>query len=129
MCKGISELYEGTKGGSGENGNNSSSGNSIKEKAANIAQSLPKDPDKLLETGWQETTHPEMRDKSNSRDFFDPSTEITVRFDKGKPEAPGFRGKNHYHIENPNRTGKRDFYLDKDGNPVPKGSDASHIIP
>ena len=83
----------------------------------------------MLEKGWQETTHPGMRDKSNSRDFFDPSTGITIRFDKGKPEAPGFRGKNHYHIENPNRTGKQDFYLDKDGNPVPKGSNASHIIP
>lgn len=128
MSKGYSGLYEGTKGGSGGNGN-SSSGSSIKESAANIAQSLPKNPDRLLEKGWQETTHPGMRDKSNSRDFFDPSTGITVRFDKGKPEAPGFRGKNHYHIENPNRTGKQDFYLDKDGNPVPKGSNASHIIP
>jgi hypothetical protein len=128
MSKGYSGLYEGTKGGSGGNGN-SSSGSSIKESAANIAQSLPKNPEKLLEKGWHETTHPGMKENTDSRTFSDPKTGLNIRFDKGESGETGFRGKDHYHIENPNRTGKQDFYLDKDGNPVPKGSDKSHILP
>jgi len=43
--------------------------------------------------------------------------------------AEGYRGKNHYHILNPNSTSKHDYYLDKYGNPVPKNSKQSHIIP
>jgi hypothetical protein len=70
-----------------------------------------------------------MRKNTNSREYEDPRTGIRVRFDPGKPGAPGFEGKDHYHIYNPNRTGKGDYYLDKNGNPVPKGSKASHILP
>jgi hypothetical protein len=54
---------------------------------------------------------------------------LTVRFDKGKKGNPGFGGKDHYHILNPNSTGKHDYYLDKYGNPVAKNSKASHILP
>lgn len=46
-----------------------------------------------------------------------------------KPGSPGFEGKDHYHQRNPNFTGKGDYYLDIDGNPVPKGSKRSHILP
>lgn len=46
-----------------------------------------------------------------------------------KPGSPGFEGKDHYHQRNPNSTGKGDYYLDIDGNPVPKGSKRSHILP
>jgi hypothetical protein len=52
-----------------------------------------------------------------------------LRFDKGKEGKPGHEGKDHYHRENPDATGKGDAYLDKFGNPVPRGSDASHLYP
>ena len=54
---------------------------------------------------------------------------VQVRFDKGIPEQPGFAGKDHYHIMNPYSTGKGDYYLDVNENPVPKNSSKSHIIP
>ena len=47
----------------------------------------------------------------------------------GSGISGGYGGKDHYHVLNPNSTGKHDYYLDKDGNPVPKNSKASHIIP
>jgi hypothetical protein len=90
---------------------------------------LPKNPKELLEDGWKDVTPDGMRKNTNSREYEDPRTGIRVRFDPGKPGAPGFEGKDHYHIYNPNRTGKGDYYLDKNGNPVPKGSKASHILP
>ncbi|AEH49407.1 pre-toxin TG domain-containing protein [Parageobacillus thermoglucosidasius] len=90
---------------------------------------LPKNPKELMEDGWKDVTPDGMRKNTNSREYEDPRTGIRVRFDPGKPGAPGFEGKDHYHIYNPNRTGKGDYYLDKNGNPVPKGSKASHILP
>lgn len=47
----------------------------------------------------------------------------------GKEGANGFEGMDHYHIYNPDSTGKMDYYIDKNGNPVPKGSKPSHIVP
>ena len=70
-----------------------------------------------------------MKERSNSRTFHDPATNLDIRFDKGDPTKNGFAAKDHYHVENPNKTGKMDAYLDIDGNPVPKGSKASHIFP
>ena len=55
--------------------------------------------------------------------------DVKIRFDLGSAGAQGFRGKNHYHIYNPNATGQRDLYLDKMGNPVRKGAKTSHILP
>ena len=52
-----------------------------------------------------------------------------MRYDKKVPGAPGFAGKNHYHIYNPNATGNKDLYLDKNGNPIRKGHAKSHILP
>ena len=54
---------------------------------------------------------------------------LSIRFDKGKKGAGGYGGKDHYHVLNPKSTGKHDYYLDKNGNPGPKNSKASHIIP
>ena len=90
---------------------------------------LPKDPEDLVRAGWKDVTDPRMRANTKSREFLDPATGQKVRFDPGKPGAPGFEGKDHYHVYNPNSTGKGDFYLDKGGNPVPKGSGPSHILP
>lgn len=55
-------------------------------------------------------------------EIIDPETGMKVRFAPGKPGANGFEGKDYYHVHNPNSTGKKDYYLDINGNPVPKGS-------
>ena len=52
-----------------------------------------------------------------------------MEYDKGKPGELGHKGHDHYHRPNPNSTGDKDKYLDGKGNPVPKGSDASHLYP
>ena len=88
---------------------------------------LPKNPDDLINKGWKEVTDP--RNKSGSREFENPQTGEKVRFDPGKQGANGWEGKDHYHRVNPNSTGQKDYYLDVDGNPVPKGSKPSHIPP
>ncbi|MBQ7897109.1 MAG: hypothetical protein IJ323_01665 [Clostridia bacterium] len=88
---------------------------------------VPKSPAKLTRSGWKEITPDVMKKKTTSRTF--KKNGLTIRFDKGKKGAGGYGGKDHYHILNPNSTGKHDYYLDKYGNPVPKNSKASHILP
>jgi hypothetical protein len=90
---------------------------------------LPSNPNDLVNQGWTETTHPQAAANSNTRTFVNELTGQTVRFDTAVPGVPGFRGKDHYHIVNPNSTGDNNYYLDINGNPVPKGSNPSHIIP
>ena len=91
-------------------------------------RSLPKNPDKLVEKGWRDTTPTSMSQNTSSKVYTNKDG-LRVRFDKGNPSQGGYGGKDHYHVLNPNSTGKHDYYLDKDGNPVPKNSKASHIIP
>ena len=88
---------------------------------------LPKTPTKLKNSGWKETTLTAMQKNTSSRTFRKDG--LTIRFDKGKKGVGGYGGKDHYHILNPTSTGKHDYYLDKYGNPVPKNSKASHILP
>jgi hypothetical protein len=91
---------------------------------------LPKDPDDLVKKGgWKETTDSRRKANSNRRDFLDPETGMRVEFDKAEPGAKGFKGKDHYHVPNSNPTSKLDEYLDISGNPVPRHSTPSHIIP
>lgn len=102
----------------------------IKGYVIQVVSTLPKNPDDLLFDGWEETTHPVQTIHSNSREFTDRASGLTIRYDKKQEGAPGFRGINHYHIHNPNSTtGKKDYHLDVDGNPVPKNSTAPQIIP
>ena len=86
------------------------------------------DPNDLPNGDWQDVTHPQQAKNTNSREYYNASTDTKIRFDPVKPGAPGFEGQDHYHIYNPNSTGKGDYYLDINGNPVPKGSSASHIL-
>ena len=88
---------------------------------------LPKTPTKFKSSGWKETTSAAMKKNTTSRTF--KKDGLTIRFDKGKKGAGGYGGKDHYHILNPKSTGKHDYYLDKYGNPVPKNSKASHMLP
>lgn len=115
MGAGNSGLYNNTKGS--------------KSTLSNRISSLPKKPNNLTKQGWKETTPPLMASKTSSRTFTDKNTGLNIRFDKGNKGAGGYGGKDHYHILNPNSTGKHDYYLDKNGNPVPKNSKKSHIIP
>ncbi|MBQ3114654.1 MAG: hypothetical protein IJC06_00810 [Clostridia bacterium] len=90
---------------------------------------LPKTPTELIDCGWKETTSSAMASKTSSRTFTDKNTGLNIRFDKGTEGLGGYGGKDHYHILNPNSTGKHDYYLDINGNTVPKNSKKSHIIP
>ncbi len=100
-----------------------------KEHTKSLIQQLPKNPSGLLKKGWKEITPSGMHKNTSSRMFQDAHTGLQVRYDKGTPGSAGFGGKDHYHVLNPNATGKQDYYLDINGNPVPKNSRASHIIP
>lgn len=97
----------------------------VKEKIS----SLPANSHKLLEKGWMDVTPSKMTANTTSKMFRDGETGLTVRFDKGREGAFGFAGQDHYHILNPSSTGKHDYYLDANGNPVAKNARASHIIP
>jgi hypothetical protein len=89
---------------------------------------LPANPDDLLRSGWIETTRPEAAAKGH-RDFENPQTGEKVRFDKGRLGQTGNKAVDHYHRENPSKTGDRDTNLDADGNVTPRGSKSSHIFP
>ena len=88
---------------------------------------LPEDPDDL-DDDWEEQT-----DQGPSRRTFKHKTKgITIHFDKGVEGENGWKGKDHWHIRNPNwkePDKRKGFYVDKDGNPVNDGSNASHIKP
>ena len=66
MSKLLSYKYTGTKG-----------------HIADVASSLPKNPDDLLSNGWTEITDPRAKTSSNSRVFKKKSTGLRIRFDKG----------------------------------------------
>jgi hypothetical protein len=87
---------------------------------------LPK-PTELKNSGWEDITPFEMKKNTTSRTY--KKNDLTIRYDKGIKGADGYKGKDHYHILNPKATGKHDCYLDVFGNPVPKNSKSSHIIP
>ena len=89
---------------------------------------LPENPDDLLKAGWEETSHPSAAAKGH-RSFTNPETSQKMRFDKGKPGEPGWEGRDHYHVENPNHTNRHDQCLDKNGNPVGNHSIPSHLEP
>ncbi len=88
---------------------------------------LPKSPDELLNDGWVETTHPDAAPIGH-REFENPKTGERISFDKGRPGARGFEGRDHYHRMNPHSQSKLESNLDVHGNPVPRGSKHSHII-
>lgn len=88
---------------------------------------LPKNSHDLINNGWKDITDP--RNTSGSKDFYNPKTKDRLRFDKGQKGKPGYKGKDHYHWHNPNSKNDKDFYLDKNGKPVPKNHKKSHLLP
>lgn len=111
MSKGLSYEYSGTKG-----------------HIIAVASELPKTGKDLLDAGWEEISHPAQA-ASGHHTYREPSSGLRIRYDEPTPGADGFAGKDHYHILNPNATGSRDMYLDRNGEPVKKNSKASHILP
>ncbi len=111
MSKGLSYIYTGTKG-----------------HIVAIASNLPQTGQGLIDMGWEEISHPAQA-ASGHHTYKEPSTGLRIRYDEPTPGAEGFAGKDHFHILNPNATGSRDMYLDKNGTPVKKNSKASHILP
>ncbi len=93
-----------------------------------VASSFPKNYVKLLDKGWIKISHPKSEENGHFK-FVEKNTHLTIMFDKGVDGKPGWTGRDHYHIFNPKPTGRGDMYLDKDGNPVAKGSSKSHIEP
>lgn len=111
MSKPKSYLYTGTKG-----------------HIVDVARSLPSSPTDLFKRGWEDVSNPNEA-ASGHFQYKETATGLRVRFDRKVDGATGFRGKDHYHIMNPNTTGNSDLYLDINGNPVKKNSKASHILP
>jgi|SRR5579872_1717865 len=97
-------------------------------KTGNIDLTLPQNPDDLLKNPgqfWSEISDPRAL-KAGRRTFKNNRNEILI-FDKGKPGEKGHQAVDHWHRPNPKATGKHDAFLDARRNPVPKGSDASHL--
>ena len=98
------------------------------DKGKAAGETLPDNPDDLLNRGYKDTSHPDAA-KAGHRTFENPETGDKIRHDAGKPGEPGHEGQDHYHRYNPDATGKLDKYLDKSGNPTSNGSGPSHLYP
>lgn len=88
---------------------------------------LPKNPKNSKK--FRDTTDPRKRERTRYRNYKDDETGLEVEFHPKKEGEKGWQGKDHYHVENPNSKNKYDYYLDKNGNPCPKGSDRSQLSP
>jgi len=110
----------------GGKGNFGGISKAFRSKVQKISSNLPKNPNTLIKKGWIEKT--DIRNLSANRDF-ENSNGLKLHFDKEIKGAPGFRGKDHYHLYNPNTKNDGDLYLDQFGNSVAKGSKASHLLP
>jgi hypothetical protein len=97
-----------------------------RKKKGGIDENLSKDP--LNDPNLEDISHPEAREKGHHK-FKDKRTDEIVEYDEAKSGETGHKGHNHYHRPNPNKTGKKDWYLDSEGNPVPDGSEPSHLYP
>jgi len=97
-----------------------------KKKKGGVDETLSDDP--FNDPDLEDISHPEAREKGHYQ-FRDKKTGKIVHHDKGRPGAKGHEAHDHYHRPNPSATGNYDKYLDAQGNPVPKGSEPSHLYP
>jgi hypothetical protein len=67
-----------------------------------------------------DVSHPEAKEEKHHK-FRDKRTGEIIQYDEGQPGETGHEGYDHYHRPNPNSKNKGDYYLDSNGNPVPKG--------
>ena len=94
-----------------------------------LIKSLPPAPTQAFLQDWKEFVIEKAIESTNSKEFYHILTKLRVRFDPKTEGASGFKGKDHWHIRNPDTNNKRDRYLDENGKPVMKDSKESHIIP
>lgn len=66
--------------------------------------------------GFHEVTHPNARMRGH-REYKNDDLNIKFRKDPPVKNFP-----EHWHVENPQKTGNSDMYLDKYGNPCPRHS-------
>jgi len=78
----------------------------------------------VLNKNWAETTHPTKQLRTDDKEYTNIVTGEVIEF---HPYNSLKEYKPHWHRINPNITGKYNYYLDKDGNPVSKNSKQSHI--
>ncbi len=76
-----------------------------------IAHSLPPNGQGLVNRGWKDISHPKQA-ATGSYTYKDPSSGLKIRYDEPEEGAHGFAGRDHFHILNPNATGKKDLYLE-----------------
>ena len=88
---------------------------------------LPKNPKNSRK--FRDITDPRKKERTRYRNYKDDKTGLEVEFHPGKTGEKGWQGKDHYHVKNPNSNNKNNYYLDKNGNPCPRGSDRSHLSP
>ena len=86
----------------------------------------PTDPSQLG-PDWEDITNPRKTKNTNKQNFRNKKTKDEIEWHPAEKGKTGFKAKDHWHRFNPKRTGKKDLYLDKHGNPVPKNSGGSHI--
>ena len=82
----------------------------------------PSSPNDLSDE-WEDVTHPDQKGNTNDRRYRNKESGEEIEFHPNDKNGPN----PHWHRHNPNRSGKDDYYLDKHGAPVRKGSKPSHI--
>jgi RHS repeat-associated protein len=97
-----------------------------RNKKGGIDPDLPTNPSK--DKNWKDVSHPKEKAAGHNT-FKNKKTGEKIRLDNGKPGEKGHEQHDHYHRLNPNSKGKYDEYLDKNYNPVPRGSEDSHLYP
>jgi RHS repeat-associated protein len=97
-----------------------------RKKKGEVDEKLSDDP--LNDPNLEDISHPEGK-KEGRYKFRDKQTGEIIEYDQAQTEKPGHKAHDHYHRPNPNATGKENYYLDSNGNPVPKGSESSHLYP
>ncbi len=100
--------------------------NGTKSDIVATISALPPKPNEAFNKEWENVTNPRSKTRE---DYRNKGNCLLISFDPGQEGKPGFGGKDHYHIHNPDSSDKKNPYLDKNGDPVSKGSKASHIIP
>ena len=88
---------------------------------------LPKNPAKS--SRLEDISHPIRITRTPDRTYYDKEKGLEIEFHPKKNGEEGWKGKDHYHVKNPNSKSKLDYYLDKNGNPCPRGSNRSHLLP
>ena len=78
-----------------------------------LIRSLPIVPTQFFLRDWIKFVIEEAIGHTTAREFYHKLTKLRVRFDPKKEGALGFEGRDHWHVRNPNTTGKKTVTLTK----------------